>query len=253
MDLEVPTERRPETRFRRRRSGLLLIVALLAAFTAPVSAQPETPQTTETAAVLVSDRALLASLDRISRGSPTWRKAIDAVRRTGRSVFVAPLHDVQGGARSRRVCHDGPGGGRPDPGSRPSDPACRRRRQLAIAPADSRGKPARAAPLRRGSRPHHRARGVRPRDSLSARGQPFRSMRRSEARRAGLGRMFDSARERCPSRAWSRPPTRRWVVELDARVGTSLLKSPQTLRRPSKSSGVASPFLRYTRNLLTRL
>ena len=97
MDLHVSTGRRPDTRFWRRRSALLLSVVVLAAFKAPVSGQSEAPQTTETAAVLVSDRALLASLDRISRGSPTWREAIDAVRRTGRSVLVAPLHHVEGG------------------------------------------------------------------------------------------------------------------------------------------------------------
>ena len=50
--------------------------------------------TTEGSPVLTTDRTLLASLERIWRGSPLWREAVAAVRRTGRHVLVATPADV---------------------------------------------------------------------------------------------------------------------------------------------------------------
>jgi hypothetical protein len=43
--------------------------------------------------LVTTDRTLLDSLNRISRGSPLWREAIAAVRKTGRRVFVVTPAD----------------------------------------------------------------------------------------------------------------------------------------------------------------
>jgi hypothetical protein len=50
------------------------------------------------APVLTSSTVLLASLERVSRGSVLWRDAVAALRRTGRRVLVGTPDDVHAGA-----------------------------------------------------------------------------------------------------------------------------------------------------------
>jgi hypothetical protein len=51
--------------------------------------------------LLTTNRTLLASLGRISRGSGLWREAIEAVRKTGRRVLVVTPADVTIGSGSQ--------------------------------------------------------------------------------------------------------------------------------------------------------
>jgi hypothetical protein len=88
---------------RRKQGGTALVqplwLALLLLVSVPGSsnAQPELPKDEALGPVLASNPALVASLARISRGSPTWRSAIDSVRQTGRMVLVATLQELQSG------------------------------------------------------------------------------------------------------------------------------------------------------------
>jgi hypothetical protein len=78
------------------------------AFPRPAIAQtsPEpSPILTFNSPLLTTNRTLLASLQRISRGSTLWREAINAVRSTGRHVLVVTPAEVattgMGGASER--------------------------------------------------------------------------------------------------------------------------------------------------------
>lgn len=82
------------------RSVRHLALALVAAST--VSVQTAQGQTVEEPAriprfespLATTNRTLLASLERISRGSVLWRDAVEAVRKTGRRVLVVTPADV---------------------------------------------------------------------------------------------------------------------------------------------------------------
>ena len=88
----------------------LALAVMAAATTAPLSAQGQTvsdspPQPPINAPLRVTHPTLLASLQRIWRGSPLWREAVASVRKTGRHVLVATPADVRltDHNRNRRV------------------------------------------------------------------------------------------------------------------------------------------------------
>jgi hypothetical protein len=77
----------------------LAFATLVASTTVPQPVQGQTVPishltTTADAPLLTTDRTLLASLKRIWQGSPLWREAVAAVRKTGRRVLVATPIDV---------------------------------------------------------------------------------------------------------------------------------------------------------------
>ena len=77
----------------------LALAVMVAATTAPLSAQGQTlsdspPQAPINALLRVTHPTLLASLQRIWRGSPLWREAVTTVRKSGRHVLVATPTDV---------------------------------------------------------------------------------------------------------------------------------------------------------------
>lgn len=79
------------------RNLLLAMVAIVAASPALVLGQisPIRNETSQTHSPLVTtDRTLLESLNRISRGSALWREAMAAVRETGRRVIVVTPADA---------------------------------------------------------------------------------------------------------------------------------------------------------------
>lgn len=79
------------------RNLLLATVAIVAASPALIFGQisPIRNETSQTHSPLVTtDRTLLESLNRISRGSALWREAIVAVKKTGRRVFVVTPADA---------------------------------------------------------------------------------------------------------------------------------------------------------------
>ena len=78
-------------------SAVLLTILFLTAVPGASDAQPEASDNEGLGPVLASDPVLVASLERISRGSPTWRSAIKAVRQTGRLVLVSTLRELQSG------------------------------------------------------------------------------------------------------------------------------------------------------------
>ena len=78
-------------------SALLVTVLFLTVLPVASDAQPETLDNEGLGPVLATDPVLVASLERISRGSPTWRSAIEAVRQTGRLVLVSTLRELQSG------------------------------------------------------------------------------------------------------------------------------------------------------------
>lgn len=84
----------------------LALATVVASAVAPQPAQgqtlPDSRLTTSTKAPLgTTNRTLLASLQRISRGSPLWREAVATVRKTGRHVLVATPADVRLTDRTR--------------------------------------------------------------------------------------------------------------------------------------------------------
>jgi hypothetical protein len=71
-----------------------VVVFTAASSTAEAQAPSDSDQSTFTSApVLTTNRVLLASLDRISRGSALWREAIEAIRKTGRHALVVTPDD----------------------------------------------------------------------------------------------------------------------------------------------------------------
>ena len=77
----------------------LALATFVASTTVPQPVQGQTVPvshltTTADAPVLTTDPTLLASLKRIWHGSPLWREAVAAVRKTGRRVLVATPTDV---------------------------------------------------------------------------------------------------------------------------------------------------------------
>lgn len=72
-----------------------LVACAVGAVTSPaLVAQSPPAEVVPAAPVLVSHPALLASVERISRGSTLWRDAIGAVRETGRRVLVVTPDDL---------------------------------------------------------------------------------------------------------------------------------------------------------------
>ena len=80
-----------------------LVVLLAAARTADAQTNPLIDLAN--GPVQASDPLLIASVDRISRGSPTWRKAIDEVEQTGRSVLVVTPQELQAGGHGAFDTH----------------------------------------------------------------------------------------------------------------------------------------------------
>jgi hypothetical protein len=75
-----------------RNVGLAALVVVASPFHASAQA-PARLITTSDAPVLTPDAVLHAGLRRIFRGSPTWREAMDAVRKTGRRALVVTPDD----------------------------------------------------------------------------------------------------------------------------------------------------------------
>jgi hypothetical protein len=82
----------------RRTAWNLALVALVASATTSLSAQHQArvafTSTPQDAPLLATNQTLLASLERIGRGSSLWREAIKSVRRTGRHAVVVTPADV---------------------------------------------------------------------------------------------------------------------------------------------------------------
>ena len=82
----------------RRTAWHLVLAAMVASATASLGAQAQTfvtfTRTPPNAPLLATDRTLLASLQRIGRGSSLWREAIESVRRAGRHALVVTPADV---------------------------------------------------------------------------------------------------------------------------------------------------------------
>jgi hypothetical protein len=76
-----------------------LLLALLLTISVPGRSDAQAPPLKDEALgpVVASNPTLVASLERISRGSQTWRSAIEAVRQTGRLVLVATVQELQSG------------------------------------------------------------------------------------------------------------------------------------------------------------
>ena len=79
------------------RRWLYLTILLLVSAPGRSDAQPDLLKGEGLRPVVSSNPLLAASLERISRGSATWRSAIEAVRQTGRVVLVATLQELQNG------------------------------------------------------------------------------------------------------------------------------------------------------------
>ena len=82
----------------------LALAAAVAAGTPPPPAQSQAHSLTaeHLTPVLTTNATILASLKRISAGSPLWREAMKAVRETGRHVLVVTPSDVVTSNSARR-------------------------------------------------------------------------------------------------------------------------------------------------------
>jgi hypothetical protein len=87
----------------------LVLAAVVATTATPEPAQGQTSAKSVTVPppILTTNRTLLESLKRISKGSPLWREAMQAVRNTGRqTLVVTPADVVMSGRRDRYAFDD---------------------------------------------------------------------------------------------------------------------------------------------------
>ena len=92
-----PGNRRHRREAQAQRRWLYLTILLLVSAPGRSDAQPDLLNGEGLRPVVSSNPLLAASVERISRGSATWRSAIEAVRHTGRVVLVATLQELQNG------------------------------------------------------------------------------------------------------------------------------------------------------------